>query len=84
MLALFSMLLVTKSADTGAYAFGRSFGRHKMTPLLSPGKDLGRRRGRHADRAASRRGPSSTSLGPWLVTSRLCRAARWSRRWSMA
>jgi phosphatidate cytidylyltransferase len=25
-------------ADTGAYFFGRAFGRHKMTPLLSPGK----------------------------------------------
>lgn len=38
MLALFSMLLVTKMADTGAFASGKRFGRHKMTPLLSPGK----------------------------------------------
>jgi phosphatidate cytidylyltransferase len=38
MLALVSVLAITKLADTGAYFVGRSFGRHKMTPLLSPGK----------------------------------------------
>jgi phosphatidate cytidylyltransferase len=38
MAALFSMLLIVKMADTGAFAFGKSFGRHKMTPILSPGK----------------------------------------------
>jgi phosphatidate cytidylyltransferase len=36
--ALFSMLLIVKMADTGAYFCGRMFGRTKMTPLLSPGK----------------------------------------------
>jgi phosphatidate cytidylyltransferase len=36
--ALFSMLLVTKMADTGAFAVGKCFGRHKLTPTLSPGK----------------------------------------------
>ena len=36
--ALVSMLLIVKMADTGAYAFGRAFGRHKVTPILSPGK----------------------------------------------
>jgi phosphatidate cytidylyltransferase len=38
LLALVSVLAVTKFADVGAYTFGRMFGRHKMTPLLSPSK----------------------------------------------
>ncbi len=38
MAALFSMLLIVKMADVGAFACGKSFGRHKMTPVLSPGK----------------------------------------------
>jgi len=38
MTALFSMLLIVKVADTGAFICGKSFGRHKMTPVLSPGK----------------------------------------------
>lgn len=38
MLALISTIAVVKANDTGAYTFGRLFGRHKMTPTLSPGK----------------------------------------------
>lgn len=38
MAALLSMLLIVKMADTGAFAFGKCFGRHKLTPALSPGK----------------------------------------------
>jgi phosphatidate cytidylyltransferase len=38
MTALFSTLLIVKMADVGAFAFGTTFGRHKMTPVLSPGK----------------------------------------------
>lgn len=38
--ALLSLAIVVKSADTGAYAFGRAFGRHKLCPLLSPGKTV--------------------------------------------
>lgn len=38
MLALLSMLVIVKMADTGAFACGKNFGRHKMTPILSPGK----------------------------------------------
>lgn len=36
--AFLSVPIIVKLADTGAYATGRIFGRHKMTPLLSPGK----------------------------------------------
>lgn len=36
--ALVSLVIVVKMCDTGAYAVGRLIGRHKMTPLLSPGK----------------------------------------------
>ena len=36
--ALMSLVIVVKMCDTGAYAVGRLIGRHKMTPLLSPGK----------------------------------------------
>lgn len=36
--ALVSLLLVVKLADTGAYAVGRLLGRHKLAPVLSPGK----------------------------------------------
>jgi phosphatidate cytidylyltransferase len=38
MLALISLIAVVKMGDTGAYTIGRIFGRHKMTPRLSPGK----------------------------------------------
>jgi phosphatidate cytidylyltransferase len=29
-----------KACDTGAYTFGRLFGRHKMSPVISPGKTI--------------------------------------------
>lgn len=38
MLAMLSMIVVTKATDIGAYTVGRLAGRHKMAPLLSPGK----------------------------------------------
>jgi phosphatidate cytidylyltransferase len=37
-LVLGSVLVAAKCGDVGAYAFGRMFGYHKMTPRLSPGK----------------------------------------------
>jgi phosphatidate cytidylyltransferase len=36
--ALVSLIIVVKMGDTGAYLVGRLAGRHKMTPVLSPGK----------------------------------------------
>jgi len=35
---LASLLVVTKCADSAAFFAGRRFGRHKMSPLVSPGK----------------------------------------------
>jgi phosphatidate cytidylyltransferase len=40
MAALLSLPLVVKFADTGAYAVGRTLGRHKLTPVLSPAKTI--------------------------------------------
>ena len=38
--AMASLLIVVKMGDTGAYTAGRLFGRHKMSPHISPGKTL--------------------------------------------
>ncbi len=38
LVALLSMIVVVKMGDSGAYTIGRIFGRHKMAPVLSPGK----------------------------------------------
>ena len=38
--ALASLVLIVKSSDIGAYTVGRLIGRHKMAPVLSPGKTL--------------------------------------------
>ena len=40
MAALVSLAFVAKWSDVGAYACGRTFGRHKMAPLLSPNKTI--------------------------------------------
>jgi phosphatidate cytidylyltransferase len=38
MLALISLIATVKMSDTGQYAVGRLLGRHKLAPLVSPGK----------------------------------------------
>ncbi len=38
--AMLSLVLVTKMCDIGAFTIGKLFGRHKMTPGLSPGKTI--------------------------------------------
>ncbi len=38
--ALASLVIVVKMGDTGAYTVGRLIGRHKMAPVLSPGKTI--------------------------------------------
>ena len=38
MLALFSMIAIVKFTDIGAYFGGRQWGRHKIAPVISPGK----------------------------------------------
>jgi len=40
MLALLSMIVVVKLSDIGAYTAGHLFGRHKLAPILSPGKTV--------------------------------------------
>ena len=37
-IALAALVIVVKMGDIGAYTVGRLFGRHKMAPVLSPGK----------------------------------------------
>jgi len=55
--ALAALVIVVKLGDTGAYTFGRLFGRHKMAPVLSPGKTW--------EGAAG--GLLSATLGAWLA-----------------
>ena len=38
--ALASLVIVVKMGDIGAYTVGRLIGRHKMAPVLSPGKTI--------------------------------------------
>jgi phosphatidate cytidylyltransferase len=38
--AMLSLVIVVKMCDTGAYSVGRLIGRHKMAPVLSPGKTV--------------------------------------------
>jgi phosphatidate cytidylyltransferase len=40
MSAVISLIFVTKMSDTGAYAFGRTFGKHRMSPRVSPKKTI--------------------------------------------
>lgn len=59
--ALMSLVIVVKMCDTGAYTVGRLIGRHKMTPLLSPGKTFEGLAG----------GLAFACLGSWLAFEQL-------------
>ena len=63
--ALASLVIVVKMGDTGAYTVGRLIGRHKMAPVLSPGKTI---EGAMGGVAFSTLGAwaSFTWLVPWL------------------
>jgi phosphatidate cytidylyltransferase len=40
LVALLSMLMIVKMSDVGAYAIGKTLGRHSLAPKLSPGKTI--------------------------------------------
>lgn len=40
MAGLLSLIVIVKLSDTGAYFVGRRFGKHKLAPMLSPGKTV--------------------------------------------
>jgi len=54
---LASWVIVVKMGDTGAYTVGRLIGRHKMAPLISPGKTIEGALG----------GLAFSCLGAWLT-----------------
>jgi phosphatidate cytidylyltransferase len=58
--AVCSLVVVVKLGDIGAYTTGRLFGRHRMAPVLSPGKTW--------EGAAG--GLALACLGSWLVFER--------------
>ncbi len=55
--AVAAWIIVVKMGDSGAYFIGRSFGRHKLAPHLSPGKTIEGAIG----------GLASACLGSWLA-----------------
>ncbi|MGD9648841.1 MAG: phosphatidate cytidylyltransferase, partial [Pirellulales bacterium] len=64
--ALASLVLIVKLSDIGAYTVGRLFGRHKMAPVLSPGKTLEGAAGAFAA-ALLAAWVSQRWLIPWIV-----------------
>jgi len=79
--ALAAWVIVVKMGDIGAYTVGRLIGRHKMAPLISPGKTI---EGAFGSLAFS-------CLGAWLAfrfvvpwtAQHSAVAMRWSHPWSL-
>ena len=53
-LVVFTVLIAVFADDTAAYFVGRTIGRHKMAPTISPGQVVGGIRRRHARRDGGR------------------------------
>ncbi len=77
MAALLSVIIIVKLSDTGAYFTGRLLGRHKMAPVLSPGKT---REG--AVGACVAAVLAAWACGAWLVPAVVGPAARSGPWWA--
>lgn len=65
---VFSLVLVVVSVDIGAYAAGVSFGKHKMTPRISPNKTWEGFAGAAVVATATGIGVATLALGqPWWI-----------------
>lgn len=78
MIALLSLIAVVKANDTGAYTAGRLFGKHKMVPILSPGKTWEGAAGGMLFAIAA----AMLTLGP-LATAMGCETDLTLARWSL-
>ena len=85
-LAVFTVLLAVFAADTLAYFAGRLLGRHKLAPVISPGRP-GRgswpersRRSRSPSSRSTRTGTSSSRSGRRSCSARVVALARGARR----
>ncbi|MDZ7620512.1 MAG: phosphatidate cytidylyltransferase [Patescibacteria group bacterium] len=74
--ALLSLLLVVKMGDIGAFTVGRLVGRHKIAPVLSPGKTI---EGAFGALAFACAGSWAVFHGlvPWLATSTAAAGPWW-------
>ena len=70
-LLIFTVLLTVFADDTAAYVVGRLIGRHRMAPVISPGKSWEGFAGGTSPRSPCRSSPS-TSKTSWTPGSRSC------------